>query len=68
MCMATNVELDPRLIEEALTLGAKRTKREVIEEALREYVARRKQREILKLFRTIDYDPDYDYKKQRRRK
>ena len=68
MCMATNVELDPRLIEEALTLGAKRTKREVIEEALREYVARRKQREILELFRTIDYDPDYDYKKQRRRK
>ena len=63
--MATNVEIDPDLIRQALMLGGKRTKREVIEEALQEYVLRRKQQQVLSLFGTLDYDPNYDYKKQR---
>jgi hypothetical protein len=60
MC-ATNVQLDPELIRDALLLGGKRTKREVIEEALQEYVSRRKQQQLLHLFGTLDYDPEYDY-------
>ena len=67
MHMATNVQIDPELIRDALLLGGKRTKREVIEEALREYVLRRKQQQLLSLFGTFDYDPEYDYKKQRAR-
>lgn len=63
--MATNVELDNKLIVEALALGGKKTKREVINAALKEYVERRKQKEILKSFGSIDYDSDYDYKRQR---
>jgi len=63
--MATNVQIDPDLIRDALLLGGKRTKREVIEEALQEYVLRRKQQQFLTLFGTLDYDPEYDYKKQR---
>ncbi len=66
--MATNVEIDPDLIQQALRLGGKRTKREVIEEALQEYVSRREQQQIVSLFGTIDYDEDYDYKKQRTRR
>ena len=66
--MATNVEIDPALIQQALLLGGKRTKREVIEEALREYVLRREQQRILSLFGTIEYDEGYDYKQQRARK
>ena len=66
--MATNVEIDPDLIQQALRLGGKRTKREVIEEALQEYVSRREQQQIVSLFGTIDYDDDYDYKKQRARR
>jgi Arc/MetJ family transcription regulator len=66
--MATNVEIDPALIQQALLLGGKRTKREVIEEALREYVLRREQQRILSLFGTIEYDEGYDYKKQRARR
>ncbi len=66
--MATNVEIDPDLIRQALLLGGKRTKREVIEEALQEYVSRREQQQIMSLFGTIDYDDDYDYKKQRARR
>jgi len=65
--MATNLQIDNHLIEEALELGEQRTKRAVVEAALREYVQRRKQLKILELFGTIEYDEEYDYKSQRQR-
>ncbi|MEM7594012.1 MAG: type II toxin-antitoxin system VapB family antitoxin [Cyanobacteria bacterium P01_A01_bin.83] len=64
--MATNLEIDNELIQEALKLGGHRTKRAVVEEALQEYVQRRKQLQITELFGTIEYEEDYDYKEQRR--
>ena len=63
--MATNLALDDRLIEEAKKLGKHRTKKETVTEALREYIQRRKQMEILNLFGRIEYDEEYDYKRQR---
>jgi Arc/MetJ family transcription regulator len=66
--MATNLEIDNQLIQEALQLGGHRTKRAVVKEALQEYVQRRKQLKVTELFGTIEYDDDYDYKKQRRKK
>jgi Arc/MetJ family transcription regulator len=63
--MATNLEIDNELIQEALQLGGHRTKRAVVEEALQEYVQRRKQLKITELFGTIEYEDDYDYKQQR---
>ena len=63
--MATNVQTDPDLIRDSQLLGGKRTKREIIEEALQEYGLRRKQQQLLKLLGTFDYDPEYDYKKKR---
>ena len=65
--MATNLEIDDSLMQEALELGGHRTKRAVVEEALKEYVMRRKQLQVVELFGMIDYDEDYDYKAQRRR-
>jgi Arc/MetJ family transcription regulator len=67
MHMATNLQIDDRLMQEALELGRHRTKRAVVEEALREYVMRRKQLKIVDLFGAIDYEEDYDYKAQRKR-
>ena len=67
MCMATNLQINERLMQEALELGGHRTKRAAVEEALQEYVMRRKQLKIVDLFGTIDYDEDYNYKVQRRR-
>ena len=67
MHMATNLQIDDTLMQEALELGGHRTKRAVVEAALQEYVARRKQLQIVDLFGTIDYDEDYDYKAQRQR-
>lgn len=66
--MATNLEIDNELIKEALRLGGHRTKRAVVEEALQEYVQRRKQFKVTELFGAIEYDDDYDYKEQRNRK
>jgi hypothetical protein len=64
--MATNLAIDDKLIEEARVVGKHRTKKAVVTEALQEYIQRRKQAEILKLFGKIEYDPDYDYKEQRK--
>lgn len=66
--MATNLQIDDRLIQEAVDLGKHRTKKAAVTEALSEYVRHRRQERILSLFGTIDYDPEYDYKKHRTRK
>lgn len=65
--MATNLAIDDELLDEALRVGGHRTKKATVTEALQEYIQRRKQAEILDLFGQIDYDPEYDYKKQRSR-
>ncbi|MDF5721169.1 MAG: type II toxin-antitoxin system VapB family antitoxin [Rhizonema sp. PD37] len=64
--MTINIPIDEALIEEAKALASQQTERDIVEEALREYVQRRKQRMILDLFGTIDYDVDYNYKQQRK--
>ncbi len=63
--MATNLAIDDKLVEEAQVIGKHRTKKAVVIEALQEYIQRRKQAEIFSLFGKIEYDADYDYKKQR---
>ena len=65
--MATNLAIDDRLIEEARKVGKHRTKKATVTEALQEYIARRRQASILDLFGKIEFDPRYDYKKQRQR-
>ncbi|WP_446009200.1 type II toxin-antitoxin system VapB family antitoxin [Candidatus Electrothrix sp.] len=63
--MATNLAIDDWLIEEAKNLGKHRTKKGAVIEALQEYIHRRKQMKIINIFNTIEYEQDYDYKKQR---
>jgi Arc/MetJ family transcription regulator len=65
--MATNLALDDRLIEEARRAGGHKTKKEAVTAALDEYVRRHKQMRILDAFGTVDFDPSYDYKAERRR-
>jgi Arc/MetJ family transcription regulator len=66
--MATNLGIDEHLLSEALKLSGKKTKREAVNLALEEFISRRKQLNVLKLFGTIDFDQNYDYKKERSRK
>ena len=64
--MATNLAIDDRLIDEARRVGKHKTKKEAVTAALDEYIRWRKQLRILDHFGTIDFDPNYDYKKMRR--
>jgi hypothetical protein len=66
--MATNLALDDRLIEEAQKLGRHRTKKEAVTAALDEYISRRKQLDVIGLFGKIDFDENYDYKRERKAK
>lgn len=66
--MASNIKYDEALMDQALKISGLKTKREVVNEALRGYIQRKGQLEFLKLRGTIDFDPTYDYKEQRRRR
>ena len=66
--MATNLELDDGLVEEAKKLGHHDTKRAAVNEALAEYVARRKRRRMLEVFHKLEWNSEYDYKAERRRR
>ena len=65
--MATNLAIDDNLIIEAKKIGGHKTKKDAVTEALKEYIQRRKQMEIIELFGKIEYDSKYDYKKGRNR-
>ena len=56
---------DPDLLEKALAIGGQKTRKAVIDRALREYIARREQSRIRELFGQLDWDESYDYKRQR---
>jgi hypothetical protein len=66
--MPTNLAIDDKLIEEARKVGHHKTKKEAVTAALSEYVTHRKQLEILSIFGTIDFDPKYDYKAERKKR
>jgi Arc/MetJ family transcription regulator len=65
--MPTNLSIDDHLLAEALRVGGRRTKRETVNEALAEYVRRRRRRNFVKLFGTIDFRADWDYRRARQR-
>lgn len=64
--MATNLSIDSELLEEALQVGGFSPKKDTVNQALKEFVQRRKQQEIIELFGKFPCDEDYDYKKGRK--
>jgi hypothetical protein len=66
--MATNLSIDPELIERALQLSGERTKKAAVTKALEEFIARRRQKRVLELFGKLEWDETYDYKAERQRK
>ena len=66
--MATNLSLDPRLIERALELSGERTKKAAVTRALEEFIARRRQKRILELMGKLEWDDSFDYKSERSRR
>ena len=65
--MATNLAIDPKLIERALEISGERTKKAAVTKALQEFIARREQKRLAELFGSLEWDADYDYKAQRSR-
>jgi len=65
--MATNLAIDNDLLIEAKKIAGLKTKKETVNSALKEFIERRKQIEIIDLFGSIEID-DYDYKAERNRK
>ena len=64
--MGNDLVLDDKLVEEARRVGNHRTQSEALTAALAEYIDHRKRLRILELEGTIDFDPSYDYKAERR--
>ena len=65
--MATNPSLDPELLEKALEVSGEKTKKAAVTKALKEFISRREQRRILELFGSLEWDEEYNYKKERSR-
>ena len=63
-----NLSIDPGLVEEALQVSGERTKKAAVTMALQEFIARRRQKQLLELFGKLQWQPDYDYKRERRRR
>ena len=66
--MATNLSLDPALIELAVKVGGERTKKAAVTRALEEYVARRRQKHLEELMGKLQWDESFDYKLERSRR
>jgi hypothetical protein len=65
--MATNLAIDPALLDRALAVSEERTKKAAVTRALEEFIARREQKRILELFGALEWEPSYDYKSARSR-
>jgi Arc/MetJ family transcription regulator len=66
--MPTNLAIDDGLLDKAVRIGGHRTKRATVNEALAEYIQRRRRLRALKAFGTIDFDPSHDPKRARRKR
>ena len=65
--MATNLGIDPALLDKALSVSGEKTRKAAVTKALIEFIARREQKRILELFEKFEWNPDFDYKAERSR-
>ena len=65
--MATNLSIDPQLLERALQVSGERTKKATVTKALEEFIARRRQKRLLELMGKLEWDDSFDYKAERSR-
>ncbi len=66
--MATNLSLDPGLIERAVKVSGERTKKAAVTRALEEFIARRGQKRLVELMGKLEWDKSFDYKAERSRR
>ena len=66
--MATNLAIDPDLLDRALEVSGETTKKAAVTKALEEFIARRQQRRVLELMGKLEWDNTFNYKAERTRK
>jgi Arc/MetJ family transcription regulator len=66
--MATNLSIDPDLLDRALEVSGERTKKAAVTKALQEFIARRQQKRLLELIGKLEWDAGFDYKAERSRR
>ena len=66
--MATNLAIDPELLDRAVEVSGERTKKAAVTKALQEFIARREQRRVAELFGKLEWDDAYNYKAERSRR
>ena len=66
--MATNLSLDPDLLDRAVELSGERTKKAAVTRALEEFIARRAQKRLVDLMGKLEWDKSFDYKAERSRR
>lgn len=65
--MATNLALDPILLDRVVAVSGELTKKAAVTLALKEFLARREQKQIAELFGKLEWDASYNYKAERSR-
>jgi Arc/MetJ family transcription regulator len=65
--MATNLAIDPQLLDEAVAVSGAGSKKQAVTLALQEFIAKRKQRRLLDLFGTLEWNAEFEYKRSRSR-
>jgi hypothetical protein len=66
--MATNLSLDPELIDRAVEVSGERTKKAAVTRALEEFIARRRQKRLVELMGKLEWEKSFDYKAERSRR
>jgi len=66
--MATNLSLDPDLIDRAVAVSGEKTKKAAVTRALEEFIARRKQKRLVELMGKLEWDKSFDHKAERSRR
>lgn len=63
--MRTNIVIDDTLMQKAMEVSGLKTKKEVVEKAITEYVERRTRKDLKELRGKIRFADNYDYRAMR---
>ena len=64
--MRTNIDINEKLLEEAFSVSQVRSKKDLIHEALREYIRLKKRKDLTELAGTIEFYEGYNHKELRK--
>lgn len=64
--MRTNIDINEKLLEEAFSVSDVRSKKDLIHDALREYIRLKKRKDLTELSGTIEFHEGYNHKELRK--